>query len=89
MPRVRVGIRIKPETQESIQETFTLKRTEDSKKTVDITVEGQRHEFSFDDVFTADSTQDDVFKTCAIPITEDVIDGYNGCIFAYGQTGSC
>ena len=32
--------------------------------------------------------QEDVFSTCTIPIIEDVLEGYNGCIFAYGQTGA-
>ena len=32
--------------------------------------------------------QENVFANCTIPILDDVIDGYNGCIFAYGQTGA-
>jgi hypothetical protein len=32
--------------------------------------------------------QDIVFEKTAIPILDSVIDGYNGCIMAYGQTGT-
>jgi hypothetical protein len=29
-----------------------------------------------------------LYIRCAIPIIDDAIEGYNGCIFAYGQTGA-
>ena len=29
-----------------------------------------------------------MFKTCAVPILNSVLEGYNGTIFAYGQTGT-
>ncbi|XP_075239878.1 uncharacterized protein LOC142335317 [Convolutriloba macropyga] len=44
--------------------------------------------FTFDDVYEPDSTQEDVYETAAKPIVKDVLDGYNGTIFAYGQTSS-
>lgn len=46
------------------------------------------HDFSFDNIFGPDSTQEKVFTTAAKPIIDGVLDGYNGTIFAYGQTGS-
>ena len=39
-------------------------------------------------VYEPDSTQEDVYETAAKPIVKDVLDGYNGTIFAYGQTSS-
>ena len=35
-----------------------------------------------------DSTQEQVFQETAMPIVESVVQGYNGTIFAYGQTGT-
>ena len=35
-----------------------------------------------------ESTQLDLYNTTARPIVESVLDGYNGTIFAYGQTGT-
>jgi kinesin family protein 5 len=39
-------------------------------------------------VFGADSLQEDVYQEVAQPILESVMSGYNGTIFAYGQTSS-
>lgn len=44
--------------------------------------------FTFDTVFDADSKQMDVYNQAARPIVENVLEGYNGTIFAYGQTGT-
>ncbi|CAD5114844.1 DgyrCDS3880 [Dimorphilus gyrociliatus] len=44
--------------------------------------------FTFDTVFGPDCKQVDVYNTCARPIVDSVIEGYNGTIFAYGQTGT-
>ncbi|KAL5559937.1 hypothetical protein UlMin_036148 [Ulmus minor] len=43
--------------------------------------------FKFDRVYTPKDTQDDVFAD-ASPMVGSVLDGYNVCIFAYGQTGT-
>lgn len=43
--------------------------------------------FSYDAVYGADSTQRQVYDETAFPLVESVIQGYNGTIFAYGQTG--
>uniref|UniRef100_H3CU70 Kinesin-like protein n=1 Tax=Tetraodon nigroviridis TaxID=99883 RepID=H3CU70_TETNG len=44
--------------------------------------------FTFDTVFGPDSKQLDVYNLTARPIIESVLEGYNGTIFAYGQTGT-
>lgn len=44
--------------------------------------------FSFDKVFPPHSTTDDVFETTTLPIIYKALEGYNGTIFAYGQTTS-
>jgi len=44
--------------------------------------------FSFDSVFSEHSTQRQIYDTCAAPVVSSVLDGYNGTIFAYGQTGA-
>ncbi|KAJ3207036.1 Kinesin-like protein kif3a [Dinochytrium kinnereticum] len=44
--------------------------------------------FTFDSVFDWNCRQLDVYNTTARPIVESVLNGYNGTIFAYGQTGT-
>ena len=41
--------------------------------------------FTFDTVFGPDSTQMDVYNRVARSIVDNVLQGYNGTIFAYGQ----
>jgi len=44
--------------------------------------------FTFDSVYDWNSEQEGVFAETAYTICENVIQGYNGTIFAYGQTGT-
>ena len=43
--------------------------------------------FTFDGVFDDDSTQQAVYEQTAHSLVQSVSEGYNGTIFAYGQTG--
>jgi len=44
--------------------------------------------FTFDTVFAPEVKQVDVYNRVARPIVCNVLEGYNGTIFAYGQTGT-
>ena len=44
--------------------------------------------FTFDHVFNLESTQKEVYDAAAKPIISSVLDGFDGTIFAYGQTSS-
>ena len=44
--------------------------------------------FTFDAVFSESSSQEQIYKVCAAPIVQSVLEGYNGTIFVYGQTGA-
>ncbi|KAL3314840.1 Kinesin heavy chain isoform 5C [Cichlidogyrus casuarinus] len=44
--------------------------------------------FTFDHVIQPAASQIEVYDTIAKPIVDDVLNGYNGTIFAYGQTSS-
>ncbi|XP_020846128.1 kinesin-1 heavy chain isoform X2 [Phascolarctos cinereus] len=44
--------------------------------------------YAFDRVFQSSTTQEQVYNDCAKKIVKDVLEGYNGTIFAYGQTSS-
>uniref|UniRef100_A0A8C8LTN7 Kinesin-like protein n=1 Tax=Oncorhynchus tshawytscha TaxID=74940 RepID=A0A8C8LTN7_ONCTS len=44
--------------------------------------------FMFDRVFGSNTTQEQMYKASAQKIVKDVLEGYNGTIFAFGQTSS-
>uniref|UniRef100_A0A670HSS0 Kinesin-like protein n=1 Tax=Podarcis muralis TaxID=64176 RepID=A0A670HSS0_PODMU len=44
--------------------------------------------YVFDRVFPSNTSQEQVYNACAKQIVKDVLEGYNGTIFAYGQTSS-
>ncbi|OTF70202.1 Kinesin-like protein [Euroglyphus maynei] len=52
------------------------------------TIQLANRQFTFDRVFDSDSTEDEVYLKAAKHIVDCVLQGYNGTIFAYGQTGT-
>jgi len=44
--------------------------------------------YSFDKVFSPNSDQSEIYSNVGKRIVEDIMAGYNGTIFAYGQSGS-
>ncbi|KAK2664736.1 hypothetical protein Ddye_003310 [Dipteronia dyeriana] len=44
--------------------------------------------YEFDEVLTEFASQKRVYEVVAKPVVESVLDGYNGTIMAYGQTGT-
>jgi kinesin family protein 3/17 len=54
-------------------EVFVQKPTEDVPKV-----------FTFDSVYDWNSEQENIFVETAYPVCENVIQGYNGTLFAYG-----
>ena len=45
-------------------------------------------EFTFDTVYDINSKQEDIYVNSVFPVVENVLVGYNGTVFAYGQTGT-
>ena len=78
-----------PNTEEISSKLMNLEFNNNKSITVVPSVENAAPlEFTFDHVFSPESTQEDVFNIAAKPIIEDVLQGFNGTIFAYGQTAS-
>lgn len=48
----------------------------------------QNKSYTFDNVFDAHTKQHDVYLAVVEPLVEQVIEGYNCTVFAYGQTGT-
>ena len=43
--------------------------------------------FTFDGAYGGDATNEQIYLDIAFPLVEGVTEGYNGTVFAYGQTG--
>ncbi|XP_077979218.1 osmotic avoidance abnormal protein 3-like isoform X2 [Glandiceps talaboti] len=43
--------------------------------------------FTFDGAYYIDSTTEAIYNDIAYPLVDGVLEGYNGTVFAYGQTG--
>ncbi|XP_077867468.1 osmotic avoidance abnormal protein 3-like isoform X1 [Saccoglossus kowalevskii] len=43
--------------------------------------------FTFDGAYYVDSTTETIYNDIAYPLVDGVLEGYNGTVFAYGQTG--
>ena len=65
-------------------------KLETDHKTVKVTsqYETEPQKFSYDYIFESDSSQLEVYEYSAKPIVEAVMEGFNGTVFAYGQTAS-
>ncbi len=49
---------------------------------------GSAHNFQFKRVFQESATQEEVFESVSKNIIDSFLEGYNGTVFAYGQTSS-
>ncbi|XP_017769051.1 PREDICTED: kinesin-like protein KIF3A [Nicrophorus vespilloides] len=88
---VRVVIRIRPlnkkEVADGNQNIVTLDQEENVLTLFKVGNEKTKS-FKFDHVFGPVCTQMDLYRHIAYPIVEKSFQGYNGTIFAYGQTGT-
>lgn len=81
MSKIRVSIRCRPS--DNIASELTLGDN-------NVTIDGanNKSDFVFDDVLDQTTTQETVFRKCVSGIIDQALDGFNGCVFAYGQTGA-
>ena len=71
--------------QEKIQKARECVRPDSTK---DLVTFGRDRLFAFDRVYDQGSRQEDVFRECTGELVDAVFEGYNACVFAYGQTSS-
>ncbi|KAK9078136.1 hypothetical protein SSX86_002193 [Deinandra increscens subsp. villosa] len=87
---IRVFCRCRPLNSEEIAEgasvAFDFEAAKDGELRVKPNVAFKKN-FKFDSVFSPEANQVDVFEDTSSFATS-VLDGYNVCIFAYGQTGT-
>ena len=85
---VRVIVRVRPDTNENENQgenkSFISIDSSNNSIIIDRDKKGQS-DFRFSGVMDQNASQEDVFNSCNL--TEDVLNGINCCIIAYGQTG--
>uniref|UniRef100_A0A166GS57 Kinesin-like protein n=1 Tax=Daucus carota subsp. sativus TaxID=79200 RepID=A0A166GS57_DAUCS len=87
---IRVFCRCRPLNQDEIAKGYCSVIDLDSSHENDLHIicsDSTKKQFKFDHVFKPEDSQEDVFIQ-TLPIVISVLDGYNVCIFAYGQTGT-
>jgi predicted nucleic acid-binding Zn-ribbon protein len=85
---IRVYCRVRPlSSRENDSQENCINYPEDDKLAIDNAEKKISHSFEFEKIFQPNSTQEQVFGEIADLVTS-VMDGFNVCIFAYGQTGT-
>ncbi|KAL0357326.1 UNVERIFIED_CONTAM: Kinesin-like protein KIN-14S [Sesamum calycinum] len=87
---IRVFCRCRPLKQDEIANGSTSVVEFDSSQENELQItcsDSSRKLFKFDHVFRPEDNQEAIFAQ-TLPIVTSVLDGYNVCIFAYGQTGT-
>ncbi len=86
---VKVAIRVRPMNKHEKEQKSTL-CVEVDKTNSSVAVnssKGDTKTFQFDYVYPMETTQREIYDQVAFPIVDSIFQGYNGTIFAYGQTG--
>jgi len=91
---VKVVVRVRPLSRKEIQDGHQAVAIADEERGM-ITVQNPKGDaddppksFTFDSVFGPNVTQRHIYDVCAANVVEGCLNGYNGTIFAYGQTGA-
>ncbi|TMW46324.1 hypothetical protein DOY81_008594 [Sarcophaga bullata] len=91
---VRVVVRARPMDKNEIQAgSLSVIKVDKLKRAITVvkpnaTANEPPKTYYFDNVFDWESSQLDLYVDTARPIVEKVLEGYNGTILAYGQTGT-
>lgn len=81
---IRVFCKIRPILP---QDQNLPQRMDLTEKSITIHKADKKSKFFFDQVFTPNTTNDEIFEEIS-QLVQSALDGYKVCIFAYGQTGS-
>ncbi|CAG9315874.1 unnamed protein product [Blepharisma stoltei] len=89
--RVMVHLRVRPFNDDDINRSgrdSSIDFIDPSKGIVVIKKDFDKKTFNFDSAFDYGTSQSEVYDKAAKPVVDSVLQGYNGTIFAYGQTGT-
>jgi hypothetical protein len=84
---VKVALRVRPLNKRETEMASPL-CVETKDNILSIKKVADAKDFVFDYVFGIETRQHQVYETCAYSIVENALEGFNGTMFAYGQTGA-
>ena len=90
MSKIKVYVRVRPPLPKEFDTPgcFNCTEMEDvSGNWIQIKKDGEPKRY-FARVWGPQGTQDECFRTVGVNTVNDVFEGYYGCIFVYGQTGT-
>ena len=85
--KIRVYCRVRPFNKMEREKGSVYATFFPDDMTIDVQTSRDRKSFTFDQCFQSNSTQEAVFEDTQ-NLIQSAMDGYNVCIFAYGQTGA-
>jgi kinesin family protein 11 len=90
---VKVSVRLRPLTsREKKKDTIPAVMANTEKKEINVVkgleTKATRHGFHFDNVFGEYATQEEIFEATLMPLVDQVLQGFEATVFAYGQTGT-
>ncbi|KAL0221011.1 hypothetical protein RCL1_000865 [Eukaryota sp. TZLM3-RCL] len=90
--RVRVTIRLRPPSRDELSDPDYLNCINIDGTAITVLKDSYQgsntKSFVFDQILSHSCTQSDTYAAVAKPVVDDVLEGYNGTILAYGQTGT-
>ncbi|KAI5463364.1 P-loop containing nucleoside triphosphate hydrolase protein [Mariannaea sp. PMI_226] len=85
---IKVVARFRPQNKVELASGGTPIVRFDSEDTCSLESKEAQGTFTFDRVFDMQCKQQDIFDFSIRPTVDDILNGYNGTVFAYGQTGA-
>lgn len=87
---VKVAVRCRPMSSKEIAKNCTniIEMTDKTVHVKGVDQNQEEKDFTFDHCYDGNSTQGQVYGDLGRPIVSQALDGFNGTIFAYGQTGT-
>ncbi len=85
--KIRVYCRVRPFNKMEREKGSVYATFFPDDMTIDVQTSRDKKSFTFDQCFQSNSTQEAVFEDTQ-NLIQSAMDGYNVCIFAYGQTGA-
>ena len=85
---VHVSVRCRPLSEDEKNRSEVVRINPEESCVSLIKTPTEVRDFTFDHVFSPSVSQETIYNTAARTIVDNVLQGYNGTIFCYGQTGA-